>query len=124
MKKHLALTAAGVALAALILTFAAPTTAVAQGTPTVRIVLPERFRVLSHQLFDLRVEAVGVTNSTAHLQIIVNNGNRHDALQRMGAPEVTTDNDNDPATTDKAWTFRRVSFGREGIRTLRAIITR
>ncbi|MGH9958011.1 MAG: alkaline phosphatase, partial [Pyrinomonadaceae bacterium] len=123
MKKHLALTAAGVALAALMLTFAAPTTAVAQGTPTMRIVLPERFRVLSHQLFDLRVEAVGLTNSTAQLHIIVNNGIRQDALQGMGAPEVTTDNDNDPTTTDKAWTFRRVSFGREGVRTLRAIIT-
>lgn len=110
---------ASLALLFLIACHVAP---VAAATPSVRIVLPERFRVLSHQLFDLRVEFVGLTNPSARLQIIVD-GNRHNALQGMGAPEVTTDNDNDPTTMDKAWTFRRVSFGREGIRTLRAIVT-
>lgn len=90
--------------------------------PAVRIVLPERFRVLSNQLFDLRVEFVGLTNPSAGLQIVVDS-HRHDGLRGMGASEVTTDNDNDSTTMDKAWTFRRVSFGREGIRTLRAIVT-
>lgn len=97
-------------------------TAQAIAAPSVRIVLPERFRVLSHQLFDLRVEFTGMTNSTARLQIIVD-GNKQDALQGIGTAEITTDNDNDPTTKDKAWTFRRVSFGRDGVRTLRAIVT-
>jgi hypothetical protein len=123
MKRKTALTAASIAVAALILMLLAPAMASAQSGPAVKIVLPERFRVLSQQQFDLRVEAVGLTNSTAQLQIIVNNGNRHDALQGVGAPEVTTNNDNDPSRMDKAWTFRRVSFGREGVRTLKAIIT-
>jgi alkaline phosphatase len=45
------------------------------------------------------------------------------ALQGLGAPEVTTNNDNNPASLDKAWTFRRVSFGRDGLRLLKAIVT-
>jgi alkaline phosphatase len=97
-------------------------TAQASG-PAVKIVLPERFRVLSQQLFDLRIEVVGLTNSAAQLQIVVNDGNKHDALQGVAVPEVTTNNDNDAATLDKAWTFRRVSFAGAGVRSLRAIIT-
>lgn len=88
----------------------------------VKIVLPERFRVLTDQLFDLRVEVAGLSSLDAQIQLAVS-GNKHDGLQGLGAPEVTTNNDNNPANLDKAWTWRRVSFGREGLRTLRAIIT-
>jgi len=89
---------------------------------SVKIVLPERFRVLSDQLFDLRVEATGLSSLNAQIQLTVS-GNNHDALQNVGTPEVTTNNDNNAASLDKAWTWRRLSFGREGLRTLKAIIT-
>jgi len=59
-----------------------------QSRPAIKIVLPERFRVLSQQLFDLRAEAVGLTNSAAQLQIVVNDGNKHDALQVPTAAEI------------------------------------
>ena len=121
--RKLLVKAMAIATSILALAFLAPASANAQGGPAVKIVLPERFRVLSQQLFDLRVEVVGLTNPAAQLQITVNNGNKHDALQGLGAPEVATHNDNDLTTMDKAWTFRRVSFGREGVRTLRAVIT-
>jgi alkaline phosphatase len=123
MKKSSALMTASISIAALALMLLAPAIVEAQGGPTVRIVLPERFRVLSGQLFDLRVEAAGLRNSTAQLQILINNGHKNEGLQGLGAPEITSNNDNDPATLDKAWTFRRVSFGKEGIRTLKAIVT-
>jgi hypothetical protein len=57
-----------IACAALLCTLLAPVKAATQTTPTIKIVLPERFRVLSEQLFDLRVEATGLTNTTAQLQ--------------------------------------------------------
>ena len=38
---------------------------------SVRIVLPERFRVLSDQLFDLRVEVTGLSSLDAQIQLIV-----------------------------------------------------
>ena len=86
---------------------------------SVKIVLPERFRVLSDQLFDLRVEATGLSSLNAQIQLVVS-GN---ALQNLGTPEVTNNNDNNPASLDKAWTWRSLSFGRGGLRTLKAIIT-
>ena len=119
--KGMSFTAIRTAVAALLLLIL-QVTANASG-PSIKIVLPERFRVLSQQLFDLRIEVVGLTSSTARLQVVVNDGNRHDALQGLTAPEITTNNDNDPATPDKAWTFRAVSFGRDGERILKAIIT-
>jgi hypothetical protein len=90
--------------------------------PGVKIVLPERFPVLSDQLFDLRVEVTGLSSLDAQIQLVVS-GNKHDGLQGIGVPEVTTNNDNNPASLDKAWTWRRVSFDREGLRTLKAVIT-
>lgn len=89
---------------------------------SVKIVLPERFRVLSDQLFDLRVEATGLSSLNAQIQLVVS-GNKQDAFQNLGAPEVTTNNDNNAASLDKAWTWRSLSFGRGGLRTLKAIIT-
>jgi alkaline phosphatase len=115
------LTAAKTAVVVLLLVLSAGISASA--SPAVKIVLPERFRLLSQQLFDLRVEVAGLMNSAAQLQIVVNDGNKHDALQGLNAPEVTTNNDNDPATLDKAWTFRAVSFGRGGVRTLKVTVT-
>src|ERR1700752_162520 len=114
-------TAVRTAVVALLMTLTLQVTAYAE--PAIKIVLPERFRVLSQQLFDLRVEVTGLKNSAAQLQLVANDGNKHDALQISNAPEVTTNNDNDPGTLDKAWTFRAVSFGRGGVRTLRAIVT-
>jgi len=111
-----------IACAALLCTLLAPVKAAAQTTPTIKIVLPERFRVLSEQLFDLRVEATGLTNTTAQLQISVNDGNKVDALQGLATPEVTLNNDNNPTTLDKAWTFRKVSFSKEGLRTLKVAV--
>ena len=52
---------------------------------SVKIVLPERFRVLSDQLFDLRVEVTGLSSLDAQIQLIVS-GNKHDGLQGLGAP--------------------------------------
>ncbi|HXQ36016.1 MAG TPA: alkaline phosphatase, partial [Anaerolineales bacterium] len=89
---------------------------------SVKIVLPERFRVLSGQLFDLRVEVAGLSSLDAQIQLVVS-GNKHEGLQGLGIPEVTTNNDNNPASLDKAWTWRRVSFARDGLRTLKAVIS-
>src|SRR5215510_3044852 len=116
------LTVAKTAVVVLLFILSVGVTASASG-PAIKIVLPERFRVLSQQFLDLRIEVSDLTNSAAQLQIVVNDGNKHEALQGLNAPEVTTNNDNDPGTLDKAWTFRAVSFGRGGVRTLRAIVT-
>jgi alkaline phosphatase len=89
---------------------------------SVKIVLPERFRVLSDQLFDLRVEVTGLPSLDAQIQLVVS-GNKHEGLQGIGVPEVSTNNDNNAASLDKAWTWRRLSFSREGLRTLKAIVT-
>jgi alkaline phosphatase len=86
----------------------------------VRIRLPERFRVLTDQLFDLRVEAAGLQSADATLRVLIDGA---DATSRLPAPEVTTDNDADASSTDKAWTFRKVSFPRGGVRVLQAVVT-
>src|SRR5262245_54416378 len=71
-----------------------------QGGPVVKIRLPERFRVLTDQLFDLRVEASNLTDlNAANIKIILDD---KDITSQLGTPEVTTDNDNDPSTLDKA----------------------
>ena len=89
--------------------------------PLVSIRLPEKFRVLEKQYFDLRVEATGLTNpATATLAIFSNGVN---VTPGLPAPEVTTDNDNVPADLDKAWTFRKLSFGNDGPYTLVAKVT-
>ena len=64
-------------------------------TPTVRVVLPERFRVLTNQFFDLRVEAENLVRTTARVQIIINNENgTTETLNFGGAFEQTNNNDN------------------------------
>ncbi len=84
--------------------------------PQVTIRLPERFRLLTDQQFDLRVEATGLANTKA--TIVVRTDDRQFVLP---APEVTTNNDNNPGDPDKAWTFRRLSF-RKGIRTVNVTV--
>jgi hypothetical protein len=83
--------------------------------PGVRIRLPEKFRVLTDQLFDLRVEAIGIQGADARLKVIVDGA---DVTSKLPAPEVTSDNDSDAASADKAWTFRKVSFPNAGVKAL------
>lgn len=91
--------------------------------PTVRIVLPERFRVLTNQFFDLRVEAENLASTTARVQILMTNENgATETLNYGGAFEQTSDNDNNATNIDKAWTYRKVSFTTRGIKTVQAII--
>lgn len=92
-----------------------------QESVAVQIRLPERFRLLTEQLFDLRVEATGLTDpATASVQISVNGT---DVTAGLPTPEVTTDNDADPIDGDKAWTYRAYSFPVEGIKTVVATVT-
>lgn len=93
----------------------------AQAAPTVRIVLPERFRVLTDQFFDLRVEAEGITNAGARIEVTVI-GQGNESLTYSGPLEVTNNNDANAATLDRAWTFRKASFTTPGIKTVRATI--
>ena len=81
--------------------------------PQVAIRLPERFRLLTDQQFDLRVEAKGLTDAAATVTVEVNGREL-----TLPAPEVTTDNDSNAEDLDKAWTFRKVSFPRPGVRAL------
>ncbi|MBV8882245.1 MAG: hypothetical protein JO332_19975, partial [Planctomycetaceae bacterium] len=105
--------------AVLLLLLSTPLAAGAAG-PSVRIRLPERFRVLAGQYFDLRVEATGLADpAAATLKVLVDGV---DVTAALPAPEVTTDNDNLPADGDKAWTFRKVSFPFAGERTIEAVV--
>jgi len=94
----------------------------AQTTPTVRIVLPERFRVITNQYFDLRIEAEGISRSTARVLVNVEGNGVSENLNIAGATEITTDNDNNALASDKAWTYRRMSFTTPGIKTIYAVI--
>ncbi|MCY7346528.1 MAG: hypothetical protein LH614_09960, partial [Pyrinomonadaceae bacterium] len=89
----------------------------AQAAPTVRINLPERFRVITNQYFDLRVEAEGINRSTARVIVEAEADGVTESLNVAGATEITNDNDASPLTLDKAWTYRRVSFTTPGIKT-------
>ncbi len=91
--------------------------------PTVRIVLPARFRVLNNQLFDLRVEAENLSSSGARVQItVVGENGATETLNYSGALEETSGNDANIKNIDKAWTFRKVSFATTGIKTVQAVI--
>ncbi len=91
------------------------------GGPAVQIRLPERFRVLTGQLFDLRVEATGLTNPAgASIQVSVNGT---DVTASLPVPEVTTGNDANAADGDKAWTYRAYNFPAEGVQTVIATVT-
>lgn len=95
----------------------------AQTTPTVRIVVPERFRVLTNQYFDLRVEAENISSSRARLQIrVLNETGADEPLNFAGSLENTVDNDANSATLDRALTYRRVSFATPGLKTIQGIL--
>lgn len=120
MKKLLARNTVIHAIATLLIAFSAATAALGQTSQDVRIVLPERFRVLENQKFDLRVEAVNLSSTNASIRVILNGRN---VTSLIGTPEVTTDNDDDSANLDKAWTFRGVSLNAVGTSTIQAVIT-
>lgn len=86
----------------------------------VRIRLPERFRVLTDQLFDLRVEAAGLQSADATLKVMIDG---KDVTAKLPAPEVTADNDSDSSSADKAWTFRKMSFPTAGVKVVEVVVT-
>lgn len=85
----------------------------------VRIRLPERFRVLTDQLFDLRVEATDLADLNANVSIKVNGKTVTGALP---APEIATDNDTAPESLDKSWTYRSLSLSSDGVITVEATV--
>ena len=93
----------------------------AQTVPTVRIILPERFRALTHQYFDLRVEAENLSSPTARVVIDVDSGNK-EGLNYAGQLEETSDNDANATNIDKAWTYRKTFFGTPGTKTIYAYV--
>ncbi|WP_035602806.1 alkaline phosphatase [Haloferula sp. BvORR071] len=92
-----------------------------QAAPEVNIALPERFRLLTRQLFDLRVEASNLGNINATLKLRDERGN--DITSQFGTPEVTTDNNNNAGDLDKAWVFRAQTFSSLGIKTIVAEVS-
>lgn len=100
----------------LALTMSATATTV-YSAPTVTVCLPERFRVLTDQRFDLRVEATNISDENATISISIGGRN---VTGTLPAPEVTTNNDNDSATLDKAWTFRNISLTKAGVTSIDA----
>jgi alkaline phosphatase len=93
----------------------------AQSVPTVRIVLPERFRALTNQWFDLRIEAENISSPTARVNISIQSDGKED-LAFSGQLEQTSDNDANSATLDKAWTYRKTYFTTPGIKTIYAYV--
>lgn len=93
----------------------------AQTAPTVRIVLPERFRVLTNQFFDLRIEAENLSSATARVSIMIESGQKEE-INHAGQLEVSSDNDANSTTLDKAWTYRKTSFTTPGTKTIYATI--
>ncbi len=87
--------------------------------PTVRIRLPERFRLLNGQLFDLRVEAVNAAAAST-IQVLID-GN--DVTATLPVAEFSTNNDADAATPDVAWVYRSLSFSTPGLHTVVAKVT-
>ncbi len=103
--------------------FTSPRVASAQTPPTVRIVVPERFRVLTNQYFDLRIEAENLASAHARLQVTVLNENgQSEPVTYAGPLETTNDNDANPNNVDRAYTYRKMSFTTPGIKTIQAII--
>ena len=101
---------------------AAPVAVSVPKAHAVQIRLPERFRVLTGQYFDLRVEATGLADAaTASVKIFVDGADVTATLP--GPVEVTTNNDDDAGDSDKAWTWRKVQFSAAGFRALRAQVT-
>ncbi len=88
-----------------------------QSVPNVRVILPERFRVLTNQWFDLRIEAENLSSPTARVVVDIDGDNK-EVLNFAGALEETSDNDSNSSTLDKAWTYRKAYFATPGIKTI------
>jgi len=86
---------------------------------TLRLRIPERFRVLERQYFDVRFEATNITSAAATLRLYVDGV---DVTTQLGAPEITSDNDADTHSLDKAWTWRKLSFSGARVHTIGAIV--
>lgn len=93
----------------------------AQSTPTVRIVIPERFRVLTNQYFDLRIEAENLSSPKARITYSIESDVKED-IQYAGNFEASSDNDANPATIDKAITLRKAYFTNPGTKTIFATV--
>ncbi|MGB8510639.1 MAG: alkaline phosphatase [Pyrinomonadaceae bacterium] len=91
-----------------------------QSAPVVKIVLPERFRLLTKQKFDFRIEATNLTSTNAIVKIVFRG---QDVTNAIGTPEVSTNNDGNPADIDKAWTFRGVFIEQVGLPTVEVTVT-
>ncbi|MEO8071803.1 MAG: alkaline phosphatase [Acidobacteriota bacterium] len=99
------------------------TTAAQFVPPTIRIVVPERFRVLTDQFFDLRIEAENLGSSRVRPQITVYDENgKQELINYAGQYEVTSDNDNNPNNIDRAYTYRKMSFSKPGIKTIQVVV--
>ena len=88
--------------------------------PNVAIRLPERFRILAQQRFDLRVEATRLSGPDAILTLRLARG---DSTAPVPLPEVATDNDADSQDIDKSWTFRGLSLPAAGVWELEATVS-
>ncbi len=92
----------------------------ASAVPAVNIRLPERFRLLTDQRFDFRVEAAALADANATMQVLINGV---DVTGSLPALEITTDNDANASDLDKAWTSRSYSFPKEGVYTVVVNVT-
>jgi alkaline phosphatase len=92
----------------------------AMAAPAVKIRLPERFRLLTDQRYDLRVEGTALTDTNATVQILINGV---DVTASLPAPEITVDNDANAAEPDLAWTYRSCSFPLAGVYSVVANVT-
>lgn len=90
-----------------------------QAEPNVEIRLPERFRVLAEQRFDLRVEATGLSDPDAVLTVRLRQGDRAASVPE---PEVVTGADEDSQALGKSWTFRNLSLPAPGVWELDATV--
>lgn len=96
-------------------------TATSHAVPSVQTRLPDRFRTLTNQLFDFRVEATNLQNVNAATIRVFYDG--REVTPGLPNPEVTSDNDANPSNLDKAWTFRGVSIPDVGTHTVIAEVT-
>lgn len=89
--------------------------------PAVHVALPERFRVLTRQFFDFRVEATGLSNTDdASIRIFIDGV---DVTTSFGTAEISTDNDTNAADLDKAWVFRSLGISEAGVTAITVEVT-
>jgi alkaline phosphatase len=68
--------------------------------------LPERMRLLSGQLFDVRVEATGLDAAQARIELQLDG----QPWARKSQAETSTDNDEDASDHDQQWTYRALQL--------------